>query len=448
MTRWALLLGPKGSSKAKLLERVIALLGAEGVRVGGFVQTPIESEGARVGYEIARVSGPERVRVARTGTPAAPSEDAFCSYVFDRDAFSTALGWLKSDLGRADVVAIDEVSKLESAGQGHAASLERVLEGDTLALLSVRADVLPLVVERFGLEDALATLSTDDPPEACAAFVRAIAGASRGGLRAGAVDWPARWAEMVRASSTSPPEADPWEKRAARFARMSRERPSEGLMAVLGPMLRPTDVIADVGAGAGRHVLELAPRVAHVVAVEPSRSMREHLVARLGEERVENVTVVAEAWPTPLGREPDVIFSSHVLYAVEDAARFLRAMAPRRLCALYLSPRPPSSALDEMWAAIHGKRRPRPPGALEALSLLWQLGKSAELRLVPDTEHLMRFADSGDDLIELCHRLAVDPDEAGKARVKDVLARLGHRGNDGVYQVGRIGPHLLLTWAP
>jgi SAM-dependent methyltransferase len=316
----------------------------------------------------------------------------------------------------------------------------------------MRADQLAPLMERFRLEEPLASLAVEagDSDVALESFADVLAQLARRGVRAGEIDWAERWKEMVRSNRAraSVAEADPWAKRAARYARMSRERPQELLLAALGPLLSADDVVADVGAGSGRHVIELAPRVRRVIAIEPSPAMRGHLEQRCQEERLHNVSIRSEPWPHPLAEEVDLAFSAHVLYGVEDPLPFIRAMnAARRRAVLYLSPRPPQTAVDVLWAEIHGWSRPRPPGALEAVALLWQLGLRAEVEAVAGTERPMLFRDEGDDLIELCHRLAIAPDADGTARVKAALARCSARGLDGSYAVGRIGPHLLIHWS-
>lgn len=165
--RWALIAAAHGGEKTAVVGAVVDALRARGVRLGGFVQAPIDAGELRAGYEVRRLAGGpevERVRVARTpgGAALAPTEEAFCSLVFDGAAFARADKWIEKDLSHVPVVVIDEVSKLEAAGRGHARAIERALASDKLTILCVRADQLFAVVERFKLADAVASVGAGE----------------------------------------------------------------------------------------------------------------------------------------------------------------------------------------------------------------------------------------------------------------------------------------------
>jgi nucleoside-triphosphatase THEP1 len=164
MGRWALIAGARGGEKTAVVRGVIDALRASGVRLGGFVQEPVDVGDVRVGYEIARLVGPapgERVRMARkpSASPPSPAEEEFCSLVFDGDAFARAAAWVAEDAGHVDVVVIDEVSKLEASGRGHTRAIEIALASAPLTVLCVRADQLFAVLERLGLSDPIASLA-------------------------------------------------------------------------------------------------------------------------------------------------------------------------------------------------------------------------------------------------------------------------------------------------
>ncbi len=171
-TRWALLVGGRGVDGSSLAARAASDLEARGLRVGGVVQDPIERDGERTGYVARRVGADESVVVARRG--AAEPGEAFCSFTFDPSAFTRAREWIGQASREADVVVIDEVSKLEVAGKGHHDAVREALAGAAIVLLVVRGDQLFAVVERFELGEPVATLEAADEGS-YARFVDAVA---------------------------------------------------------------------------------------------------------------------------------------------------------------------------------------------------------------------------------------------------------------------------------
>ncbi|MCC6648359.1 MAG: class I SAM-dependent methyltransferase [Polyangiaceae bacterium] len=259
-------------------------------------------------------------------------------------------------------------------------------------------------------------------------------------------DWSARWRALHAAASRDERQVDDrWRERAARFDRLARTGDPEGLDA-LGAGLLATDALLDVGAGTGRHAVPLAARCARVVAVEPSRAMRERLMARVAEARAP-VQIVEGTWPCEVERV-DVAISCHVLYGVADAAPFLSAMtaATRRTCRLLLGLRAPTDALAPLWRALHGVDRPLRPAAREAQALLLHLGHPATLRVLPSDRRLS-FERSPEDLDELCRRTRVDATAEGRARVTAALDALGaERSREGGWDLGPTGDTALIEW--
>ena len=181
--RWALIAGAKRSGKSSLASRVVSELASRGIRVGGVIQDALHEEGERVGFRARRVgSSEEGILLARRGVPppGATPESAreFCSYVFDNEAFAEAGSWVRQAARESDVVVVDEVSKLEVARGGHHDAICDALRDGALVILVVRADQLFAVVERFELDDAVASLDTADKSE-LESFVAAVAKSAR-----------------------------------------------------------------------------------------------------------------------------------------------------------------------------------------------------------------------------------------------------------------------------
>ena len=170
-----------------------------------------------------------------------------------------------------------------------------------------------------------------------------------------AAELEAAWAERVRQNRDQVdlirevPDRDFYAPVSSLFVADPRRTGEEALEALLR-LTAPTDRWLDIGAGAGRYALPLALRVAEVIAVEPSASMRNALRSGKAEHGLDNLTLVGAAWPdalAELGEPPiaDVAFIAHVGYDIEAIGPFLDAMeqAAGRLCVAMLTDRSPAS---------------------------------------------------------------------------------------------------------
>ena len=149
--------GPPGAGKTTATLRFAERLRARGLRVGGFHQRATVDELERRGYDLVRLpDGTEVLPLARPGsTQGEGSVATICSFLFSREAFARGLEWLRADAPKVDALVIDEVSKLEVAGDGHCEAVRWAVSLDhpVLVVLSVRADQLFYVVDKFELED-------------------------------------------------------------------------------------------------------------------------------------------------------------------------------------------------------------------------------------------------------------------------------------------------------
>ncbi len=161
--RWALILTPPDHRKTDQVVTVAELLTSRGVRVAGFAQR--RRLDATRHYELHCLTVDEApVPIARRGGQAGPGDQPFCNCVFRSDAFAIARAWLARDLPDCDVAVIDEVSRLEASGGGHAIAVAEALARAPLTVLSIRADRLAVLMDRFGLDEPVAVLESDDSP--------------------------------------------------------------------------------------------------------------------------------------------------------------------------------------------------------------------------------------------------------------------------------------------
>lgn len=258
----------------------------------------------------------------------------------------------------------------------------------------------------------------------------------------GGFDWLDVWrrmydAERAQAEAVTPPgfsvTNDCWQQQSQRFAAAVRrvEQPDPFMSFVL-PHLRPTDIVLDIGAGAGRYEPVLARAVAQVIAIEPSASMRAHLEQRIAEEALERVQVVPEPWPEADVPACDVAIAAHVLYGVREVGPFLQRMdaVARRACFLVLGIQHPSSFISPFWEQLHGEPRLPLPGAIECLNVLYQLGIPAHLSHIRST-HRFRYIDDQEALADIRWRLRLLPDPVTDAAIVEAIGHFLEREDDG-----------------
>ena len=163
-------------------------------------------------------------------------------------------------------------------------------------------------------------------------------------------------------------------------------RHDEPALAHLLALTDRTQTWLDIGAGAGRYALPLALAVRKVIAVEPSASMRRALRAGIDEHGIDNVAVIAGAWPESLGSletlpAADLSLIAHVGYDIEEIGPFLDAMeaATADRCVAVLTDISPASVADPFWPLVHGESRVPLPAMPDLLALLHARGRRTEV---------------------------------------------------------------------
>jgi len=161
--RWALVSLPPGARPGDGIAALVDALAGRGLRLAGFRQSR-DLAGGRRRYLLHRVGATDRAELGRRGGGAGTGEHEFCNCVFRDDAFPTAHAWLAADAPGADLVVLDELSRLEATGGGHAPAIALALASPAVSLLSVRADRLAALMERFGLDQPLAAFDAGTDP--------------------------------------------------------------------------------------------------------------------------------------------------------------------------------------------------------------------------------------------------------------------------------------------
>ena len=243
---------------------------------------------------------------------------------------------------------------------------------------------------------------------------------------------------------------DHWAEMAEMF-RLDPRRPKDANLSILAAYLEPSDVLLDVGGGAGRISLALADCVQEVLLVEPSEGMREQFVIARDEAGITN-TRIATDWWMDSDETGDVIHLSDVTYFVRDIVPFVEKLhnsASRRVMITVWRPTPGDMG-SELRSAVLGERPPHWPGLPELAAVLWEMGLLPEIRPLPDEPWWLTEGERGlsdAEAVDLAMRWLDAEDGETRAAVSDKLEQVFERAPDGLTPRWLSQPRtVLLTW--
>jgi nucleoside-triphosphatase THEP1 len=127
--------GKQGSGKTAFLMSLVEKAAIREIAVGGFLQKRVNvQDGLAMAYDLTRARTGECVRVA--------TRQSDRKFVFESQAFRTALAWVNEDMLAAKLIVIDELGFIESQGEGHAAVLPLILNSSPqpIVCFSLRKD--------------------------------------------------------------------------------------------------------------------------------------------------------------------------------------------------------------------------------------------------------------------------------------------------------------------
>lgn len=200
------------------------------------------------------------------------------------------------------------------------------------------------------------------------------------------LDWSKLWKDLVKVQAhyrkqktRGKDKTDHWRDKAKRFDKKVKERwerPDPHRDFILSRFQRtPGATVLDIGAGTGAWAVLMAPYVARVAALEPSKEMRSVMRQNIEQAGIENVDILAESWPCE-GLGPfDYSFCSHAMYGVEDLPAFINAMVKvTRLTCLMLLRAPDwngllATAAKRVWGQPNDS-----PNFQVAYNLMLQMG--------------------------------------------------------------------------
>lgn len=245
--------------------------------------------------------------------------------------------------------------------------------------------------------------------------------------------------------------AEFWDSRARRFAsRMTV--PDAGRDPFFRRLRKATQrrsTVLDVGAGAGRFAVALAPHVAQVTAVDPSGAMLDICRRRARRAGVANLACVHGRWEEVEVGSAEVAFSSYVLPLVADADRFLAkldASASERAF-VYMGAFSADAVFDPLWRHFHGRPRRPGPTYLDAVAVLRELGVDPRVEVV-EVPSRARFKSVAEAAREYRDQLLVPDTPEARRELRGLL------GDWLVPRDGALGPPLrsipaaIVSWVP
>lgn len=210
-----------------------------------------------------------------------------------------------------------------------------------------------------------------------------------------------------------------WDKRAQRFARLSRELdPDDPFLRSVRERARPTDTALDVGAGTGRFALPLAGAVSRVVAVDPSAAMLVELRRAAQASGIQNVETVESRWEDADVGPAELVICAHVVYPIRQIGPFVEKLDAhvRRDGFIYMRAGQVDDWVAEAWEHVHGSPRLPHPDFRLLQRVLESLRIPATLEVVGFTNRVT-YADAGEAFDDLAERLGVGSGTAEAERL-------------------------------
>lgn len=146
--------GGKHCGKTTLVADFIASVSGQGLRIAGILARGLWRDNLRSGFDLVNLSDGSACPLARRRDHPDPHHHL----MFDFLEAGVRAGAQALDprlCGRADMVVVDEVGKLEARGDGWAPHIKALLAiGPPLFILIVRLDCMQRIRDRFGFHDA------------------------------------------------------------------------------------------------------------------------------------------------------------------------------------------------------------------------------------------------------------------------------------------------------
>ncbi len=443
---FVIITGPRGSGKSTFLADLEQALSGEGWQCGGYYQPVCYQNNERLGYDLLLIGKQERRPLARRAKEGQ-------EFDFIAEAFAASTLALNDDLAHKEIFFIDEAGFVEAGGAGHFQDIELLVKSERPAVIAAREETLPNLLARLPLEP-MAIIRLPAEALSLEATKKLLTHVAHRPLE---INWQQKWPAMVRARaavprpSTATAASDPWQRRAKEYDESAKNKDDGGLLAALWALLKKEDTFLDIGAGTGYHAVKVAEKVQKVLAIEPSAAMAAVLKEKIAVKKLKNIAIEAASWPAcARPKMADVVFSSHVLYGQEEAARFILAMdrAAKRLAIISLALKPASMVFDALRRELWGISLPPSPTIFEALLLVQELGLNPRYLPFPRSLRQVLFGTDEESLKKLARRLGLPEELAELEKLALALPKVALKQEDGRYLLGESGPNGFIIWEP
>jgi SAM-dependent methyltransferase len=242
-----------------------------------------------------------------------------------------------------------------------------------------------------------------------------------------------RWNEILDARAQQMDEAyaqlnrtsaDFWERRASGFHRSTKDTvANDPLYIRLCDKISSHSSILDVGAGTGRFTLSLAPLVDRVIAVEPSAAMLNFLRRDAAAKGLTNISFIETTWQEASDSlQADIVICSHVVYPIRDIEPFLLKLQSASLgtCFIYARATHMDALTADIWRHFHHDDRCLPPGYIQVLDVLYEMGIYANVDVV-NVSPSLRFPSLDVAVREMTEQLILPGDEKTRIELQALL---------------------------
>ena len=209
------------------------------------------------------------------------------------------------------------------------------------------------------------------------------------------VDWNERWKSLMQLRGEhAPSSCTLWacESSARHYWQTVNNSGTPWIEDTISSLnITPSSRVLDIGAGPGTHTIHLAPRVAHITAVEPSPGMIDLLTENIEARRLSNVHCLPKRWEDvrvdeDLSPPYDAVLASFSLEMADlkEAVNKMTSVCRGELSMWWFAGEPTwTTHYKRLWPTLHGKPYCPAPKSDVLFQVLYQMGIYPSMEVYP-----------------------------------------------------------------